>query len=162
VRAQKLSAEEQLKDILQSIIELNYQLKLLTTKKFTDFKGQMPWPGQGKVVEDFRPEADPPHRGVSLAMAEDAAVHAVSWGKVVHSDVLRGYGPVVIIYHGEDYYSLYAFLKNVTVRVGQEVEKDERIGSAGFYPKVDGPGLYFELRFHQNPVNPNSWLVAKK
>lgn len=161
VRAQRISAEEQLKDILQAITELNYQLKPLSTKKFTDFKGQMPWPGQGKVVEDFRPGGNPPHRGVSLAMPEKAPVHAVSWGKVVHSDLLRGHGHVVIIYHGEDYYSLYAFLSDVSVRVGQEVEKDERLGSAGFYPKVDGPGLYFELRFHQNPVNPNHWLAAK-
>ncbi|HDQ41332.1 MAG TPA: peptidase M23 [Desulfonatronum sp.] len=161
VRAQKISAEEQLKDILQTITELNYQLKLLTTKKFTDFKGQMPWPGHGNVVEGYRPKAEPPHRGVSMAMAENAFVHAISWGKVVHSDTLRGYGHVVIIFHGEDYYSLYAFLSNVQVRVGQEVEKDERIGAAGYYPKVNGPGLYFELRFHQNPVNPNSWLVAK-
>lgn len=161
VRAQRMSAEEQLKDILQTIRELNYQLKLLSTKKFTDFKGQMPWPGQGKVVENFRPGGNPPHRGVSLAMSEEAPVRAVSWGKVVHSDVLRGYGHVVIIYHGEDYYSLYAFLSDVSVRVGQEVEKDERIGSAGYYPKVNGPGLYFELRFHQNPVNPNHWLAAK-
>ncbi len=161
VRVQKASAEEQLKDILQTIIELNYQLKLLTTKNITDFKGQLPWPGQGTVREGFQPKANPPHRGLSLAMAEQAPVHAVSWGKVVHSDVLRGYGHVVIIYHGEDYYSLYAFLSDVLARVGQEVEKDERIASAGYYPKVNGPGLYFELRFHQNPVNPSSWLAAK-
>lgn len=161
IRDQKASAEEQLKDVLQTIIELNYQLKLLTTKNITDFKGQLPWPGQGTVLEGYRPGADPPHRGLSLAMGEQAPVHAVSWGKVVHSDVLRGYGHVVIIYHGEDYYSLYAFLSDVPVRVGQEVEKGERIASAGYYPKVKGPGLYFELRFHQNPVNPGSWLAAK-
>jgi septal ring factor EnvC (AmiA/AmiB activator) len=161
VRAQRISAEEQLKDILQTITELNYQLKRLGTKKFTAFKGRMPWPGQGKVVGDFHPRSKPPHRGLSLAMSEQAPVHAVSWGKVVHSNVLRGYGHVVIIYHGEDYYSLYAFLNDVSVRVGQEVEKNERLGSAGFYPKVNGPGLYFELRFRQNPVNPKHWLAAK-
>ena len=160
VRAQKITAEEQLKDLLQAIAELNYQLKLLTTKKFTDFKGQMPWPGRGRIVEEYRPGANPPHRGLSLAMTEGSTVHAISWGKVVHSDVLRGYGHVVIVFHGEDYYSLYAFLNDILVRVGQEVEKDERIGTAGFYPRVAGPGLYFELRFHQNPVNPKHWLVA--
>ncbi len=160
VRAQKVSAEEQVKEILQSISELNYRLQTLTTKNFTDFRGHMPWPTQGRVVERFRPQADPPHRGLSFAMSEKAAVHAISWGKVVHSDVLRGYGHVVILYHGEDYYSLYAFLNNPLVAVGQEVEKDEQIGIAGLYPKVDGPGLYFELRFQQNPVNPDIWLVA--
>lgn len=161
VRAQKISTEEQLKEILQTITELNYHLKLLTTKKFSDFKGQMPWPGLGRLLQGYSPNAEPPHRGISLAMGENDPVRAISWGKVVHSDVLRGYGHVVIVFHGEDYYSLYAFMNNVQVHVGQEVEKDERLGDAGYYPMVNGPGLYFELRFHQNPVNPISWLVAK-
>ncbi len=160
VRAQKISAEEQIKEILGSIAELNYQLQTLTSRKFTDLRGQLPWPTQARIVERFRPQAEPPHRGMSFAMSENDPVRAISWGKVVHSDMLRGYGHVVILYHGEDYYSLYAFLHNALVAVGQEVEKDEQIGVAGLYPKVDGPGLYFELRFQQNPVNPDIWLVA--
>jgi len=162
VRARKVSTEQQVQEILQTIADLNYQLKALATKKITDFQGQMPWPGQGRLVEGFRPQASPPHPGISLRMGENEPVSAVSWGKVVHSDVLRGFGRVVIVYHGEDYYSLYAFLNEVSVEVGQKVEKDEQIGLAGYYPKVDGPGLYFELRFHQNPVNPERWLVEQK
>lgn len=161
VRAQKVSTEEQVGEILRSITELNYQLQVLAAKTFTDLRGRIPWPVQGRVVERFRPQAEPPHRGLSLEVPENAPVRAISWGKVVHSDVLRGYGHVVIVYHGQDYYSLYAFLNKALVAVGQEVEKDEEIGAAGFYPKIDGPGLYFELRFHQNPVNPDNWLVAK-
>lgn len=162
VRAQKVSTEQQVQEILKSIADLNYQLKALTTKKITEFQGQLPWPGQGRLVEGFRPRANPPHPGISLQMPESEPVSTVSWGKVVHSNVLRGFGRVVIVYHGEDYYSLYAFLSEVSVEVGQKVEKDEQIGLAGYYPKVDGPGLYFELRFHQNPVNPERWLVEQK
>ncbi|WP_158269672.1 murein hydrolase activator EnvC [Desulfonatronum sp. SC1] len=162
VRAQQISTEEQIEEILRSIAELNYQLQSLTSKSFTDLRGYLSWPTQARVVERFQPQANPPHRGISFAMSENDPVRAISWGKVVHSDTLRGYGHVVILYHGEDYYSLYAFLHNALVTVGQEVEKDEQIGVAGIYPKVDGPGLYFELRFHQNPVNPVSWLVANE
>lgn len=161
VRAQKISTEEQVAEILHSIADLNYQLQTLTSKTFTDQQGRMSWPGQGRIVQGFQPQASPPHRGLSLQMGENDPVRAISWGKVVHSDLLRGYGHVVIIYHGQEYYSLYAFLNNAVVSVGQEVEKDEKLGQAGYYPKLDGPGLYFELRFHQNPVNPDNWLVAK-
>ena len=161
VRAQQVSTEEHITVILQSITELQYQLQTMTTRTFTDFRGHMPWPAQGQILERFQPQAVPPHRGLSMALAENTPVRAVSMGKVVHSDVLRGYGHVVILYHGEDYYSLYAFLNEASVSVGQEVEKDEQLGVAGFYPKADGPGLYFELRFQQNPVNPDIWLVAK-
>ncbi|TVQ97692.1 MAG: peptidase M23 [Desulfovibrionales bacterium] len=161
VRAQQVSAEEHIQEIMQSITELNYQLQAMTTRTFSNFRGGMSWPAQGRLVESYRPQASPPHRGLSMALSESAPVRAISWGKVVHSDVLRGYGHVVILYHGEDYYSLYAFLSTATVAVGQEVEKSEQLGIAGFYPKVDGPGLYFELRFQQNPVNPGHWLVAQ-
>ncbi|WP_161946289.1 murein hydrolase activator EnvC family protein [Desulfonatronum thiosulfatophilum] len=161
VRAQKISTEEQVKEILQSIADLNYQLQTLASKTFSDQQGRMSWPGQGRIVQGFQPQASPPHRGLSLQMGKNDPVRAISPGKVVHSDLLRGYGHVVIVYHGQDYYSLYAFLNNAVVSVGQDVDKDEKLGQAGYYPKVDGPGLYFELRFHQNPVNPDNWLVAK-
>ena len=82
-------------------------------------------------------------------------MQSIFWGKVVHNDTLRGFGHVVIVYHGFDYYSLYAYLSETYVRNGQEVEKDEPLGVVGYYPKADGPGLYFELRFHQKPINPN-------
>ncbi|MDO9630852.1 MAG: peptidase M23, partial [Humidesulfovibrio sp.] len=45
------------------------------------------------------------------------------------------------------------------VQTGQEVEKDEPIGHAGYYPEAHGNGVYFELRLHQKPINPLLWLM---
>lgn len=67
----------------------------------------------------------------------------MSWGKVVHNDQLRGFGQVVVVFHGEDYYSIYAFLADTSVVVGREVSQGDQIGVSGFYPKAQGPGLYF-------------------
>jgi len=86
-------------------------------------------------------------------------VRSVFWGKVVHNDVLRGLGKVVILYHSGDYNSLYAYLSDVNVETGQDVEKDEPLGHAGYYPEAHGNGLYFELRFRQKPINPQLWLM---
>jgi len=86
-------------------------------------------------------------------------VRSVFWGKVVHNDVLRGLGKVVILFHGGDYYTLYAYLSDTSVQTGQDVEKDEVIGHVGYYPEAHGNGLYFELRFHQKPINPLLWLM---
>lgn len=159
IRSQKISREEELKDILSTINKLNYKLKNLTSKKITTHKGGLPWPVDGEQVVHFDLSAKPPVRGVGIKTSGPKDVKSVFWGKVVHNDTLRGFGRVVIIYHGYNYYSLYAYLSQSFVKLGQEVEKDEHIGKSGYYPPIKDNGLYFELRFHQKPVNPLKWLA---
>jgi murein DD-endopeptidase MepM/ murein hydrolase activator NlpD len=167
-RARKLSREEELGQILAAINSLNYQigqlrqLKSLAERDFDLLRGKLGWPTPGRVVSRFAPEASPPQRGIGLVVADNAPVRAVAWGKVVHNDTLRGFGRVVIVLHSRDYYSLYAFLGDSNVTVGQQVERNETIGSAGYYPAAKGSGLYFELRFRQKPINPEHWFIATK
>ncbi len=158
IRSMKMSREEELKALLDTINKLNYKLKSLTSKKILNFKGELPAPCDGKVRIDFDPSAKPPVRGEGFETNGNINVKSIFWGKVVHNDTLRGFGRVVIIYHGYNYYSLYAYLSESLVKTGQEVEKDEVIGKTGYYPALKGTGLYFELRFHQKPVNPEKWL----
>nr|WP_321514285.1 peptidoglycan DD-metalloendopeptidase family protein [uncultured Pseudodesulfovibrio sp.] len=162
IRKKRQDAESELTEILSTIENLKYQLQSQKTKRFSLYKRTLPWPVQGRLVSGFNPQATPPVRGLVIRTEDGANVQAVFWGKVVHNDTLRGFGHVVIVYHGYDYYSLYAYLSDTFVRNGQEVEKDEPLGTVGFYPKADGPGLYFELRFHQKPINPRNWLTALK
>jgi len=160
IRKQRQSLESELSEILSTIQELKYQLQSQKTKRFSLYKRTLPWPVKGRLVSGFNLKAKPPVRGLALSTPEDARVQSIFWGKVVHNDTLRGFGHVVIVYHGFDYYSLYAYLSETYVRNGQEVEKDEPLGVVGYYPKADGPGLYFELRFHQKPINPKLWLTS--
>jgi septal ring factor EnvC (AmiA/AmiB activator) len=158
IRSRELDLKEQLEAIAGTIKDLHYKLELLDTRSFSKLKGHIAWPAKGRVLERFSPQAQPPHRGLSLALSENHSVSAVSWGKVVYDDQLRGFGRVIIVFHGEDYYSLYAFLSQSRVTVGQKVEKGEIIGTCGYYPRIKGSGLYFELRFQQKAINPLQWL----
>ncbi|NDV27363.1 peptidoglycan DD-metalloendopeptidase family protein [Desulfovibrio sp. JC010] len=159
IRALKISHEQELKGLLDTINKLNYRLKSLTSKKIANFKGSLPRPCEGDTRVRFKPSAKPPVRGIGIQTAGNVDVKSIFWGKVVHNDTLRGFGRVVIIYHGYNYYSLYAYLAESFVKTGQEVEKDEIIGKTGYYPNLKETGLYFELRFHQKPVNPQKWLA---
>ncbi|QGY41170.1 peptidoglycan DD-metalloendopeptidase family protein [Pseudodesulfovibrio cashew] len=162
VRKERSDAETELSEILASIEDLRYQLQSQKTKRFSLYKRTLPWPVNGHLVSGFRPKAKPPVRGLILSAPEGTGVQSVFWGKVVHNDTLRGFGHVVIVYHGYNYYSLYAYLSETYVRNGQEVEKNEPLGVVGYNPKAGGPGLYFELRFHQKPINPKLWLTARR
>jgi septal ring factor EnvC (AmiA/AmiB activator) len=166
VRAEKLSAEEGLEAVLGTIATLDARLKeaaLAREQKSNvtrpTFRGKLPWPARGRILKVYNPRATPPSRGMGMAVTAGTTVSAVDAGRVVHDDLLRGFGRVIIVSHNDNAYSLYAFLADATVRVGQRVTQGQPLGSAGFYPEADGPGLYFELRSGQKPINPADWLA---
>jgi septal ring factor EnvC (AmiA/AmiB activator) len=161
VRAERVSREQALEDILGAIDELNYRLKLSRGGDFKDLKGRLPSPVDAEVAQGFGKTQGPAGRGISFKLPDDTPVKSIFWGKVVHDDVLRGFGRVVIVYHGGNYYSLYAYLSQSLTALGREVEKGEPLGLSGFYPGVNGPGLYFELRFKQKAINPEDWLALR-
>ncbi len=162
LRKQKRDTEEELVAVLDLVKNLNLRLEQSQERgDLEKAKGKLPWPAGGTIRTRFDPGAAPPSRGVTIARGGAVPVTAVHWGKVVHNDVLRGIGRVVILMHGSEYYSLYAFLSESSLRVGQEVARGETVGSAGFVPVLNGPGLYFELRFHQKAINPEQWLRSR-
>ncbi|NCC25825.1 MAG: hypothetical protein EOM25_11645, partial [Deltaproteobacteria bacterium] len=161
LRAVKLEREEEVNSLLESIRDLNYKIRILSTKQIVNLKGFLPWPAKGKVVKKFDPGASPPSKGLGMALEQGQEVRAVCWGQVVHVGQLRGFGQVVVLFHGDQYYSLYAFLAEASVQSGAKVEKGEVVGVCGPYPEARGPGLYFELRYGQKAVNPLQWFAEK-
>lgn len=159
VRAEHVDEQEELRQILATVEELDFKLKSLSKAPAPELKGKLPWPCAGTLVAKFDPRAEPPSRGIGLSVSPGTDVRTVTWGKVVHNDRLRGFGHVVIVLHGQDYYSLYAFLAESRVRMGQEVAGGDILGKAGYYPLAKGDGIYFELRFGQKPINPMDWLT---
>ena len=158
LRRERRDTEAELTNILKLVDSLNLQI----TEAGVDIsrlKGKLPWPVAGTMRQRYAPSGSPPSRGLGFASADKAAVQAVAAGMVVHNNVLRGFGTVLIVQHGEDYYSLYAFLGGSPLKVGEEVRSRQRIGTSGYYPAVNGSGLYFELRFKQKAINPEQWLA---
>ncbi len=160
VRRQKVDTETELTRILSLVENLNLQLTETGGGDFGTLKGRLPWPVKGKVRQKYAPTATEPFRGWGFAADDGTEVFAVAAGKVVHNNLLRGFGTVLILRHGEDYYSLYAFLGDSPLKVGEDVTSRRRIGTCGYYPAAGGAGLYFELRFKQKAINPEQWLAA--
>ena len=160
LRKKRGSTEAELNDILRLVDSLNLEITRRAGGDIASMKGKLPWPVNGKVRLRYAPQAVPASRGLGFSAPERAEVRAVAGGKVVHNDILRGFGTVLIMQHGEDYYTLYAFLGSSPLRVGQEVASREKIGTVGLYPVLQGPGLYFELRFKQKAINPEQWFAS--
>jgi septal ring factor EnvC (AmiA/AmiB activator) len=161
LRKKRHVAQEEISALQARIEELQSELASEEGQAFGLHKGRLPWPAQGKVIVDYQPQKGRSNRGLGFSLPQEEEVKAVSWGEVVYNDKLRGFGQVIIIYHGQELYSLYAFLSQTLVQTGQKVEQEEAIGRAGFYPQAQGPGMYFELRRKESPVDPRSWLAKR-
>lgn len=99
--------------------------------------------------------------GYFYAAAEGAPVRAVSDGRVVFADWMRGYGQLVILQHAGGYMSLYAHNESIYKSVGDSVKRGEAIGAAGHSGGARQTGLYFEVRRGGQPINPTRWSAMK-
>lgn len=128
---------------------------------FYSLKGQLPWPIKGRLTNKFgsvRAEStESIWDGVLINANEGTEIRAVTSGKVVFSDWLRGYGLLIIIDHGKGYMTLYAFNQSLYRQVGEWVDAGEVVASVGQSGGRSHSGLYFGIRNKGKPVDPLEW-----
>ena len=127
-----------------------------STTGFASLRGRLLFPvaGRAEVRTARREGADGP--GVEIVAAAGTPVRAVFAGRVAFADRYGAYGRIVILDHGEHYYTVSGNLGAVDVKVGDEVSAGDRVGTVG----DDGQGavLYFEIRHGSQTVAPGPWL----
>jgi septal ring factor EnvC (AmiA/AmiB activator) len=134
---------------------------------FPERKGLLPWPVAGRIISRFDPIWDsgqsdlPLKMGITLTAKLGDRVQSVGDGKVMFADRLRGYGNLLVLSHGESFYSIYAHGTIPTVRVGEKVKEGQTIAWVGEGGLLGRPAIYFELRNRGKPVNPLRWLEVR-
>ena len=79
----------------------------------------------------------------------------------MYADWFKEYGKVMIIDHGDHYYSLVAHVDQFFKKPGDNVGEGETVASVGNTGSLDVPKLYFELRRYGKPLNPMEWLAIR-
>ena len=120
---------------------------------FSSSKGRLALPARrprSRSGPSKRVSTDGP--GLEIRRIQGAPVRAVFAGRVAFADRYGPYGRLVILDHGEHYYSVSGNLGAVDVKVGDDVSAGERIGTVG----DDGQGamLYFEVRHGTETLPP--------
>lgn len=134
---------------------------------FGTLRGRLPWPTEGRVVTTFGPQVHPRfgtrtfRNGIDFEALEGTQVAAVYAGHVVYTGWFKGYGNLIILDHGNDYYTLYAHIGDMLVAEGDDVRQGQRIGTVGDTGSLAGPRLYFEVRYQGRPVDPAEWLERR-
>jgi septal ring factor EnvC (AmiA/AmiB activator) len=119
------------------------------------------WPVKGQVMARFgtnRPEGGV-WRGVLLRAPEGASVQVVASGTVVYANWLRGFGNLIIIDHGQQYLSVYAYNQSLLKQIGDTVQLGETIALAGSTGGQVDSALYFEIRHRGSAVDPVQLLA---
>jgi len=120
------------------------------------------WPAEGKVTSQFGPRNGSFHDGVDIAAPLGSAVLAAADGKVIFSDVLRGYGNVVIVRHAKGYLTVYAHNRANLVKEGQGVRQGDVIAEVGQTGRATGASLHFEVRKDNLARNPLQYLPEEQ
>jgi septal ring factor EnvC (AmiA/AmiB activator) len=131
---------------------------------FGGLRGRLPWPTEGRIVASYGAQVHPRfgtrtfRNGVDIEAPEGKDVAAVYAGHVIYTGWFKGYGNLIILDHGNEYYTLYAHVADIEVKEGEDVRQGQRIGTVGDTGSLAGPRLYFEVRYQGKAQDPAEWL----
>ena len=149
---------------------LNKELKAAAAEKnntqlsFSAHKGLLIIPVKGRIISLFGQYKNRKYNitnfrsGIDIKADKGEPIRSVFQGKVLYSSWFKGYGNMVIIDHGNSYYTIYAHLEEIFKSKGDAVETREVIATVGDTGSMEGAKLYFEVRHHGKPQNPLGWL----
>ena len=134
-----------------------------TAGDFARQKGALRLPTRGVVSNRFgsaRQEGST-WKGLFIRAAAGSEVRAIAGGRVVFSDWMRGFGNLLIVDHGGSYLSIYGNNEALLKQTGDTLRGGELIASVGNSGGNPESGLYFELRYQGQPIDPLKWVSLK-
>jgi len=173
-RSLKLAALESLKQAaadldrtiasLKSGSDLPEPQKDISSKAFSELKGLLNMPVKGKITSFFGPYRDKKFNvtnfrsGIEIKADRGEPIRAVCDGRVLYARWFKGYGNMIIIDHGNNYYTVYAHAQELFTSKGDQVEMGEVVATVGDSGSMSGPVLHFEVRHHGKPEDPLKWI----
>lgn len=133
-------------------------------KAFSEYQGLLKMPVDGKIISTYGKYTEPQsgavrfRNGIELQAARGAPVRAVFDGEASFSDWIAGFGRVIIVSHGNSFYTVYGHLEELFAGEGDTVKANEVIATVGDSGSISGTVLYFEIRHKGNPLDPLDWI----
>lgn len=122
----------------------------------------------GRITSGFGPRIHPTigiqqfHDGLDISAPRGTPVYAPADGKVikvVHNYLPNhSYGKYIVIDHGNGIQTKYGHLRNIDVRLGEEVKRFSQIGRVGDTGRSTAPHLHYEVIKDGKPKNPMHFI----
>ena len=179
VRKEKSAHLAAIESLKQAAANLNEKMKNLSdeplarapqeftaSEPFLAYKGLLKMPVKGKIVSLFGKFKNTQYKvlnfrsGIEIQPERGEPIRAVYAGKILYADWFKGYGNMIIIDHGKNYYTVYAHIEEIFKAAGDVVETGEVMATVGDTGSITGSKLYFEVRHHGKPLDPMQWLES--
>jgi murein DD-endopeptidase MepM/ murein hydrolase activator NlpD len=144
---------------------LSQLLRLLLVKSQLLAHTPSIWPVQGWTTSGFGYRTHPltglsqMHEGLDIANRVGSTIIAPASGIVSDIETDQLFGKMVVISHGFGITTRYAHLHKVLVKLGQRVERGEKIAELGMSGRATGPHLHYEVRINNIPTNPMQYIL---
>jgi murein hydrolase activator len=176
IREEKESRQRALKDLEQAALRLQKMIEELSRRSavkpkeapvgngLESSRGKLDWPVKGQVTGGFGKtkhhefSTEVFRKGLEIEAPVGEEIRAVEKGKVVFADRFSGYGKMLIIDHGDRYYTVYAHLSDFLKKSGDSVQRGEAVALVGDSDSLAGSKLYFEMRKDGKSIDPVPWF----
>ncbi|WMJ72863.1 peptidoglycan DD-metalloendopeptidase family protein [Cytophagaceae bacterium ABcell3] len=154
-------------DLVRKEMERAKRAAEIASSSFEESAKKLKWPvSRGEISHKFGKQPHPvlknvyvDNLGVDIITLRGEPVRAVFKGKVITVASVPGMNNVVMIQHGE-YFTVYAKLKNVKVKTGDEVNVNDILGEV-YTDKNDVSELQFQIWKNNEKLDPEKWLQKK-
>jgi septal ring factor EnvC (AmiA/AmiB activator) len=139
-------------------------LESALSPSFFELRGKIAKPVQGRLLQDCglsklgESNFSIRSKGQLFETEVGESVVAVSKGQVKLSEFVPNSGHLLILDHGDHYYSLYNFNSEPAVKSGQSVSQGQRLATFQSQQDLSNLSVYFELRHFSEPLDPKEWF----
>lgn len=113
----------------------------------------------GKRKDPFR-KSWATHSGVDMAGWTGEPILAAGSGRVVKSGRAPAYGLMIELDHGNGFRTRYGHMRRLSVKVGDTVDRGQKIGEMGTTGRSTGTHLHWEVRLNGELVDPLPFIKA--
>lgn len=123
------------------------------------------WPSDGFVSSGFGWRVSPFtgrrhfHAGVDIAADHGTQVVAAACGHVVFAGTKGPLGQTVVLDHGFGIRTSYGHNSVLYARLGQQVQRGERIAAVGSTGRSTGPHVHYEVKLEGRAVDPSAYVL---
>ena len=103
-----------------------------------------------------------PHEGIDVTAPMGSPIEAPASGVVTDAGWESGYGNTVTIDHGYGIVTKFAHASKLLVKVGQRVQRGQRIALVGNTGLATGPHLHYEVHVNGRPVDPLKYVLPDR
>lgn len=112
-------------------------------------------PFDGRITSKFGIRHGRNHNGTDIDLETGDTVYAAFDGRIRYSQLHSGgFGKLIIIRHYNGLETYYAHLSRLLVAPNQVVKAGDPIGLGGNTGRSTGSHLHFEVRFYDQPIDP--------